>query len=334
MPDRIMITGAAGFIGGYLARACLDAGWAVTAVDLKRPDSLAALGSEVVQADAAEPGVLSRVRSGEFAAVLHQAAITDTLEDDWDALAEANVRVPEKIARACADSGTLLVYASSSSVYGKIRGTHPVPESAAGNPLRCSGPLNAYGRSKLLLDERMREMAGALPWMGLRYTNVFGPGEEPKGRMASIISQLLRGAAESGRVTLFSDTLPAARDYIPVDTVAEVVLRLLQVPVPSGIYNLGSACPVSFATLARWCAEFRDDGTLDVRLVPNPIPDRYQYFTCADMTALRHAMPELHAVGPESIRRAAAVLYGCFSHRATPLSAGTLPDEGGYAHGR
>jgi ADP-L-glycero-D-manno-heptose 6-epimerase len=313
MTGAVLVTGSAGFIGSHLAAACCAAGWPVTAVDRRSAGPGTGTRTEEIRADAADPSILARVRRGEFAAVLHQAAVSDTLEERWDVLEEANVAVPLALARACAASGSRFIYASSGSVYGAIRSRVPVPEHAAGDPRWCSGPRNLYAKSKLLLERRIGELGGDLPWVGLRYTNVFGTGEEHKGRMASIISQLLRRAAHGQRIELFSDTLLAARDYLPVAALAGTVLELLRQPVPAGAYNLGAGHAISFAELLGWCAGLRSDGRIELRLTPNPIPGRYQYWTCADMTALHAVLPGTPRVTAGDVRLAAAGLFRSFA---------------------
>jgi ADP-L-glycero-D-manno-heptose 6-epimerase len=260
-----------------------------------------------------DPAIVARIASGEFFAVLHNAGISDTTEARWDLLEESNVQAPLRLASACAVSGTRFIYASSSSVYGAIRRLVPVPERGAGRREWCSGPLNHYARSKLLLDERMTALRQDSSWTGLRYTNVFGTGEEHKGRMACILTQLLRRAASTGQVELFSDTLRAARDYIPVACVADTIIHILENAVPSGVYNLGSGHATTFAEILQWCAELRDGAPLDVRLIRNSFAAGYQYWTCADMTALRCALPGVPRIAVSQLRQAATELYATFT---------------------
>lgn len=153
---------------------------------------------------------------------------------------------------------------------------------------------------------------GTPRWIGLRYTNVFGTGEESKGRMASIISQLLRQAAAGEDVELFSNTLLACRDYIPVEHVAITNLQLIDGPVRSGVYNLGSGHAISFATLVEWCAEFAGE-PIRVRLSPNPMNDRYQFWTCADMSRLHAELPDRPLPTREDVHTAARALFGDFA---------------------
>jgi ADP-L-glycero-D-manno-heptose 6-epimerase len=311
-PDVLLVTGTAGFVGRHLADAFAARGSTVVAVD-PRPMPTRSAGQEVRRCGAGDARLLAEVRSGRYTAVVHQGAITDTLCTDEAALYATNVQEPLALADACATSATVLVYASSNAVYGAIRHRRPVPEDAVDDRAACSGPLNGYGRSKLALDRAMTERHGAgvgagLRWAALRYTNVFGAGEEPKGRMSSILGQWLRAAAAGRRVDAFADTLLAARDFVPVAHVVDAVEAILADGVPSGVYNLGSGLAVTFADVLGWCAELAV-GPLDVRLVPNPVADRYQYWTCADMTRLRTVLPGLRTLALDDIRAAAGELF-------------------------
>lgn len=300
MTRAVLVTGAAGFIGSHTAAGFHDAGWTVTGVDQRSSSDVEEW--ESITADAADPTVLARVAGGEFAVVVHQAAISDTLAADDERLRWANATVPLRLAQASAESGTRLVYASSSSVYGVVPQGVSSMESDTGDRSRCSGPLNAYARSKLASDQAMCRRAGefGLDFVGLRYTNVFGPGEQSKGRMASILWQIVTSAAAGRPVRLFDDTLTAARDYLPVQLLVATLVRLLDNPQVSGVYNLGSGSPVRFEELLSWCTEWAGL-PVPVVLVPNTIRDRYQYWTCADMRRLRAVLPGLESVSVDQI---------------------------------
>jgi nucleoside-diphosphate-sugar epimerase len=308
---EILVTGAAGFVGSHVTAACRRAGWAVTGLDT-RPPGPAAGGEGWITAAAGGPAVLREIRAGRYEAVVHQAAITSTLETDQDLLCDINVGQPLAIADACSAAGTLFIYASSHSVYGKAHRHIPLAEDDAAARDICTGPVNLYARSKLDLDDAMAgRPAGSLRWVGLRYTNVFGRGEQHKGRMASIISQLLRKSAHGEPLALFADTLGACRDYIPVEAVAGTVTALLEREVPAGVYNLGSGIPVSFSTVVEWCASFSGTDPA-VELLPNPVASGYQYWTCADMAKLSSCLPALPRFTQTEIRSAAQELFEWF----------------------
>jgi ADP-L-glycero-D-manno-heptose 6-epimerase len=166
-----------------------------------------------------------------------------------------------------------------------------------------------------------RRTGGDLHWLGLRYTNVFGCGEDHKGPMASILSQMLRRAADGRPLVLFDDTLHACRDFVPVDVVVDTVLSLLaDERVAPGIYNLGSGVPISFATIVRWCASFAG-AELTVVLEPNPISSAYQYWTCADTSKLRASLPGRPMLTVADVRSAAGQLFEVFRARPRPTIA-------------
>ncbi|MFD7339176.1 NAD-dependent epimerase/dehydratase family protein [Streptomyces violascens] len=311
MSDQsVLVTGAAGFIGRHVARACVNAGYRVTTVDLTTPPPDLCRDTTVHTGSFDEPAVLRAVDAGRFISVVHLGAISSTVEENWQALEQTNIAGPAALAERCERSGTRFVYASSSSVYGEITDRRPLPETALGSSA-CSGPLNAYARSKALFDTHMTtrfDVDGGPGWAGLRFTNVFGTGERHKKSMASIIGQLLLATARQEPLTLFADTLEACRDYIPVATVAQTCVLMADPTAPSGIYNLGSGHATSFAELLRWCSDFAET-PLSVRLVPNPHIGRYQYWTCADMSALDTSLPTRPRPGPAELRRAAHELY-------------------------
>ncbi|MGH3897470.1 MAG: NAD-dependent epimerase/dehydratase family protein [Pseudonocardiaceae bacterium] len=284
-------------------------------------------GAEVLVTGAA--GFIGR----HTVAAFHHAGISDTRVPGSPELDETNTLTPLRLANACRRGGARLIYASSHSVYGTLYNRAPIAEDADDDHRRCSGPLNPYAASKLALDQQMRDRYNTgLQWVGLRYTNVVGPDEDDKGPMASILSQLLRQAAETGRVRIFDDSLTAARDYIPIQTVTATLLQLTCQAVPPAAYNLGTGHPVSFAEVAQWCAHWhREQGgrALQMELVPNPVKAAYQYYTCADMTGLDKALPSRPALSPLDIKAWAAALFETFRRAGVRLSK-PRPNRSGY----
>jgi ADP-L-glycero-D-manno-heptose 6-epimerase len=314
---EVLITGAAGFIGRHTTMSFHRAGYPVTAVDLRPAPDYLAHTARWQRGNFAAPTLLAEIASGRYQTVVHQAGITNTRFPAGRELEETNTRSVLRLADACRTGGTRLFYASSHAVYGTVHHREPIAEDADTDTARCSGPLNPYAASKLALDRQMRAHHDTgLDWVGLRYTNVFGPDETDKGQMASIMSQLLRSAARTGRLRLFDDSLTAARDYIPVEIVTATTVQLAEQPVPAGVYNLGAGFAVSFADLVQWCARLHREATgvpsLHVELVPNPFTAAYQYFTCADMTAIDAALPDRPTVSPLSVKARAAELFETF----------------------
>lgn len=316
----VLVTGAAGFIGRHTVLGFHRAGYPVTAVDLRPAPGHLTDAARWRSCDYADPGVLTDVAAGRFATVVHQAGISDTRVPAGHQLDAINVFGVLGLAEACRAGGARLIYASSHAVYGTLHDRVAIAEDADTDPVRCSGPLNPYAASKLSLDQQMRACHDAdLTWVGLRYTNVFGPDETDKGPMASILSQLLRQAARTGRIRLFDDTLTAARDYLPVDIVIATIVQLAEQTVPAAVYNLGAGTAVPFAEVAQWCARLHHEATggtsLCVELVPNPVPDAYQYFTCADMLAIDAVLPGRMPVSAALIEARANELFDTFRRR-------------------
>lgn len=313
----VLITGAAGFIGRHTAMSFHRAGYRVTAVDLcPAPDHLVHT-ARWRRGSFAAPTLLSEIAAGRYQTVVHQAGISDTRAPAGPELEETNILGVLRLADACRAGGSRLIYASSHSVYGTLHDRTPIAEDADTDSARCSGPLNAYAAAKFVLDQQMRARhSTGLDWVGLRYTNVFGPDETDKGQMASILSQLLRSAASTGQLRLFDDSLTAARDYIPVEIVTATIVQLAEQPVPAAVYNLGAGFAVSFADVAQWCVRLNREVTgapsLHVRLVPNAVAAAYQYFTCADMTALDNVLSDRPTVSPLSVEIRAAELFKIF----------------------
>ncbi|MFD7615584.1 NAD-dependent epimerase/dehydratase family protein [Streptomyces sp. NPDC059802] len=323
IPDcQVLVTGAAGFIGRHTVAGFLRAGHQVTAVDLRPAPAHLAAKADWRRGDFADPALLAEIASGRFTTVVHQAGNSSTRAPAGPELEETNTLGPLRLADACHRGQTRLIYASSHSVYGTLHHRTPIAESADTDPALCSGPLNPYAASKLTLDQHMRARPTVgLDWIGLRYTNVFGPDEDDKGPMASILSQLLQQAAGTGCIRLFDDSLTAARDYIHVETVTTTLVRLATTrhPVPAAVYNLGAGCAISFADLTQWCARLHREATgqpLHVELVPNPAPGAYQYFTCANMTALDKALPDRPTESADSVEAHVAGLFATFRSRA------------------
>ncbi|MCL3998760.1 NAD-dependent epimerase/dehydratase family protein [Streptomyces lavenduligriseus] len=321
--SHVLVTGAAGFIGRHTVTAFHHAGHQVTAVDLRPAPAHLAAAAHWRQGDFADPALLAEIASGRYTTVVHQAGNSDTRAPAGPELEETNTLGSLRLADACRTGQTRLIYASSHSVYGTLHHRTPIAETDDTDPARCSGPLNPYAASKLTLDQQMRARhTVGLDWVGLRYTNVFGPDEDDKGPMASILSQLLHQTASTGHIRVFDDSLTAARDYIYVETVTTTIVRLAtsRHPMPATVYNLGAGCAVSFADLAQWCARLHRQATgesLYVELVPNPVSDAYQYFTCADMTALDEVLPDRPTESVSSVEAHIAELFAAFRGRGS-----------------
>jgi ADP-L-glycero-D-manno-heptose 6-epimerase len=237
-------------------------------------------------------------RGREVEAIVHMGAVSSTTEPDADKIVHSNFGLSRDLWRWCGEHQKRLIWASSAATYGGgEQGFTDADDPATLARLR---PLNAYGWSKWLFDlYAMRERtrgAGPPQAVGLKFFNVYGPNEEHKGAMKSLIAQIWPKAGRGETVRLFKSHREGyadggqLRDFVYVRDAADVVLWLLATPQVNGVYNLGSGQARSFADLAG--AVFRAAGhepSIDYFDMPEAIRDKYQYFTQADMSRLVQA---------------------------------------------
>jgi ADP-L-glycero-D-manno-heptose 6-epimerase len=174
----------------------------------------------------------------DFDIAFHQAANVDTTCTDEDNMIRTNYDSFVKLVKLCSEKNAKLVYASSAATYGNT----PIPNQVGSNEY----PINIYGKSKLRMDNYIRENKDSLKntVVGLRYFNVYGPGEEAKGKMMSMIGQMILKIKEGLDVRLF-EFGEQTRDFVYVKDV--VVCNLLAgIQTTTGVYNCGYGDYVSF----------------------------------------------------------------------------------------
>ena len=259
---RIVVTGAAGFIGsniiqGLNARGIDDI---IAVDDLTQGDKFRNLANRQI-ADYVDAGVFYDMFAhgsfGQIEAVFHEGACSDTMETNGKYMMDNNYATSVSLFQACQKRGARLLYASSAATYG---GSDTFREDPA-----FERPLNVYGYSKLLFDQRMRRECGVDfqrsvvgktgQVVGFRYFNVYGPHEQHKGRMASVAFHQFNQFQTEGKVKLFADYGgygPGAqmRDFIFIDDVVAVNLWFFDHPAHSGIFNLGTGRAQPFNDVA------------------------------------------------------------------------------------
>jgi len=214
-----------------------------------------------------------------------------------------NYRVTLELFEYCQTHKVPFIYASSAAVYG----AGPVYTESLEN----ERPLNVYGYSKFLFDQVVRARFQSLTAqvVGLRYFNVYGPQEQHKGRMASVAFHNMNQFLAEGYVRLFGGwdgyvDGGQMRDFISVHDVVDVNLHFLDHPETSGIFNCGTgrAQPFNDVAAAVVNAMRNIQGKADLSLedlvkqgllrydsFPDDLKGRYQSYTQADVSALRHA---------------------------------------------
>ncbi len=290
----VIVTGGAGFIGSRLVRALNKHGKSrVVVVDnLENGGKFRNLvGCQIVDY-VDKRDFLTQIDSGRWnraqvAAVFHQGACSVTTEWDGRYMMDNNFTYSKGLLHWCTRRGIPFVYASSASVYGRSTRFEDMPGPH-------EHPLNVYGYSKLLFDQyvRARQHAFHSQVVGLRYFNVYGPGEQHKGAMASVIWHFRNQLRDAGVVKLFTGTDGYAngeqrRDFVHVDDVAAVNLWFLEYPHVSGIFNVGTGRARSFNDVARAVIDVVGAGRIEYTPFPEHLVGAYQSFTEADLEQLR-----------------------------------------------
>jgi ADP-L-glycero-D-manno-heptose 6-epimerase len=309
---KIVVTGAAGFIGSNLIKGLNARGIdnIIAVDDLTQGDKFKNLAdlkiADYVDADDFYD-LFSEAAFGDIEAVFHEGACSDTMEPDGKYMMDNNYTLSCELFHACQDQGTRLLYASSAATYG---GSNTFSESP-----EFEKPLNVYGYSKLLFDQRLRRELGTRferatnQVTGFRYFNVYGPREQHKGRMASVAFHQFNQYQADGKVKLFGeyggyDAGGQMRDFVFIDDVVCVNLWFLDHPEQSGIFNLGTGKAQPFNDVAIGVVnalrkaqnqnplsieEASRGGLIDYIAFPPALVGKYQSYTQADLGALRAA---------------------------------------------
>lgn len=292
----IVVTGAAGFIGSILIKKLNNEGFkSIIAVDkfdsaLKNKNLENLIITEQVDRGDFFKWLDLNAVAVEF--IFHIGARTDTTEFDWNILEELNLEYSKKIWNKCIAHQIPLVYASSAATYGLGEfGYDDENEEVIGK----LEPLNPYGVSKNEFDKwALKQDKKPFFWAGLKFFNVYGPHENHKGRMASVIWHAYNQIKKSGKMKLFRSHNPdfrdgeQMRDFVFVMDVVEVCYFLMHHRKNSGVYNLGSGQARTFNDLAK--AVFNNlDIPEDISYIntPEDIRDKYQYFTEAKMNKIK-----------------------------------------------
>lgn len=298
---RIVVTGAAGFIGsqlleGFVTRYPMAELMAVDhpLTEDKRKNLTTVPGVAFLDHSTFLGALESGTLSPEL--ILHMGACSSTTEQDWAYLADNNLRYSQRLWLWCARNGRRLIYASSAATYGD--GTRGFDDES---PLAGLQPLNLYGRSKhefdLWVEQQVKEgRPQPVQSVGLKFFNVFGPGEAHKGRMASMVFHGYHQIRNEGVVRLFRSHRPdytdggQLRDFIYVRDLVRVMEELAARPAISGLFNLGTGQAHSFRELMEALfAALSLPPRIEYVPMPEDLQGRYQYFTEATMRKLARA---------------------------------------------
>ncbi|MGE3772200.1 MAG: ADP-glyceromanno-heptose 6-epimerase [Gammaproteobacteria bacterium] len=230
---------------------------------------------------------LSRTGTG-IELVYHLGACSDTTEWDGRRMMDDNFVYSRDLLDLCEVRGIPFVYASSAAVYGLSARCVEEPRSEA--------PLNVYGYSKLAFDQHVRQRLGRARSriVGLRYFNVYGPREQHKGRMASVVLHFDDQLKRDGVLRLFGASHGVGpgeqrRDFIHVDDVVAQTLWCGETAGVTGVYNCGTGVAASFNEVARAVVAWHGRGEIEYIPFPTDLLGAYQAHTLADLERTRAA---------------------------------------------
>ncbi len=316
MARPIVVTGAAGFIGRNLVAELnrrgedelilVDELGVNKAGQAEKWKNLVGLRFEDIVSPEEFLGLLEEGAFADARSVIHLGACSATTEKDADFLLRNNYQYTRVLCNWANEHDVRFVYASSAATYGD--GAEGYDDSDAVTPtLR---PLNMYGYSKHMFDlwalkhdlfgtgATSSARGNAYRIVGLKYYNVFGPYEDHKGDMRSVVAKSYEQICAAGVVKLFKSYRPEfrdgeqMRDFIYVRDAVDVTLHfaLQEAAAPGGLFNCGTGEPRTWVDLAT--AVFNAMGR-EVRIefieMPETLQGKYQYFTRSQVAKLRAA---------------------------------------------
>lgn len=290
----IVVTGGAGFIGSNIVSALNAANIddIIVVDDLTDGTKFRNLAQASLADYFDKDDFLQRIRNddefGNISAVIHQGACSDTTEWDGRMMMQNNYRYSCALLEYCQRRAIPFIYASSAAVYGGSAKFCETPE--------FENPLNVYGYSKLLFDQKVRKILprATAQIVGLRYFNVYGPNEKHKGAMASVAYHFTQQLRRDGMCRLFEGfdgykSGEQSRDFVYVGDVCNVVNWLLENQHVSGVLNVGTGRSQTFNDVARAVIKWHGEGQLQYVPFPDHLKGSYQSYTQANLSALRAA---------------------------------------------
>lgn len=240
-----LVTGASGFIGGQIVSSLTRLG-----IDVGE------IGEEYFKEFDWKDALLSELDKKDPKTVFHAGACSDTLEQDVQFMMTRNYESTKVITDWCVLKNRKLIYSSSAANYGED-GKYP---------------SNLYGWSKYTAEDYVVKSGG----VALRYFNVYGPGEEFKGSMASFVFQAYLKNLNKEKILIFPNK--PQRDFVYVDDIVDANLHVLEnyINLKGNYYEVSSGIASSFEQLLE-LLEFNFGYHSE-----QEIPKGYQFYTCGN----------------------------------------------------
>ncbi len=295
--SRVLVTGGAGFIGSNLVRELNNRGVDDIIIadflgsDEKWRNLVPLRFADYLEAD----DLLERVRSnrlGKVDLVLHMGACSDTTERNARYLVQNNYDYTRHLAEWTLKQGARFVYASSAATYGD--GAAGMNDGGEMVNLSALRPLNMYGYSKHLFDVYAARTGLLERCAGLKFFNVFGPGENHKGEMRSIVNKAFAQVRDEGVIRLFRSYRDdyrdgeQERDFVYVKDAVAMTLAIAADDDAMGLFNIGAGRAETWLNVARAIfAAMETEPVIEFIDMPAEMRSKYQYTTLADISKLR-----------------------------------------------
>ncbi|MGB0715941.1 MAG: GDP-mannose 4,6-dehydratase [Phycisphaerae bacterium] len=287
--SRILITGAAGFIGSHLSEALLRQGHQVVGLDNFDPfyeEAVKRLNLEAVQQHAGFQFVEGDIRDletvralvSDIDVVIHLAAKAGVRPSVQDPLGyeDTNIRGTSVMLEACKDRKNLrFVFGSSSSVYGnnaKVPFSEDDPIESLQSPYACTK------RCCELLCQTYHSLYN-LPITSLRFFTVYGPRQRPDLAIHKFVKMIENGEA----LTVYGDG-SMKRDFTYVDDIVSGVIRAAETCDGLKTYNLGNSSPVSVMELIEHI-EKATGKKANIEKIPQPLGEVRQTYANIDLAS-------------------------------------------------
>lgn len=254
---HFLVTGGCGFIGSHLVAQLIAEGHRVTILDdlstgtkeKAHPSSRLVIGSILNHV------LLFELLNDAVDGCFHLAAIpsVERCHHEWGLTSEVNVLGTIAVFDACrkaARGPVPVVYASSAAVYGDANGI-------ADEVQTCAQPINSYGVDKLACEfyARTAWQNYQLPTVGLRFFNVYGPGQQTSSPYSGVITRFIHAAGRGEPLTVFG-TGEQTRDFVYVGDVAQSCLAMMQrCKQGAAVFNVCTGVAVSIGQIAQTIAE-------------------------------------------------------------------------------
>ncbi len=295
--SRILVTGGAGFIGSVLVNALNQRGATKIVItdylgqDEKWKNLVPLNFVDYVEADVFRKKISEKADAyGSFDYVFPLGACSATTEKNAAYLVDNNYAYTRELAAWTIAQRARFIYASSAATYGD--GAQGMDDQSY--DLHRLRPLNMYGYSKHLFDVYAQREGFLDRIVGVKYFNVFGPNEDHKADMRSLVHKAYGQILATGKIQLFKSHRPdyqdgeQKRDFLYVKDAVEMTLHLAETRRAGGLYNLGSGQANTWLTLAQAIfAALGKEPNIEFIDMPAILREKYQYFTQADIAKLR-----------------------------------------------